>query len=355
MKNNYDIVLHVGGSKCGSSSLQSVLSQNPTLQRSEGVDLAYAVINPDGSVLLGEEITTKASNNVSGYLSSAPLNTPEQYNIVEESVLSLITSTKGRVLPIISCEGWFKGDSVEYFHKLIEKHSLKVKVLLFMRPPLDWANSAYWQWFCWNDKIETIDKYVQFLKNSKTLPDWPQIIREWDSIEGVDLSVHTLEQGVIPAFEKEMSVSSTIKEVALNASSSQDLIQFLSRNRRYRRDMHSPWLEFIMSRNVTFSGDTSRWVFKDRHLRSLKSYAHVDFSEVSGALTKETLQQIEANPKWDSISPYLGRFKEFSDSKLQAADRLISDLMQVVISHDQQDRNYTQPKYSLNQVTKTSS
>jgi hypothetical protein len=63
-----DVVLHIGGGKCGSSAIQTALTRQPVLSKEDGGRVGYGFIDNSGRLFHGAQINTV--RNARGYHAS---------------------------------------------------------------------------------------------------------------------------------------------------------------------------------------------------------------------------------------------------------------------------------------------
>ena len=145
---------HIGFSKTGSSSLQGYLSFNPVHEtRKTHEKLMYCSFEKGGKIIYGEDLLKSAISTPLKYSSSFSGIAEQLEN--SKTKLELDKIFEQGVTPIFSQEDW--GRTAEHF-----KHSdffgqleLDVYVIVYVRPQVDWFNSAWWQWFAWNGDFVT--------------------------------------------------------------------------------------------------------------------------------------------------------------------------------------------------------
>jgi len=148
---NFNSILHIGAGKCGSSSLQSSLSRTgKQLCTSDNIHFEYVAIRDNGEIFRSEDIQLYLQNT--GYPSISSFDITSQS--IDKVGISLAASqlnviAEQDVNPVLSCEGWTSRATMFQEQQILEKLGLQPSVIMFVRPPLDWINSAWWQWGAW--------------------------------------------------------------------------------------------------------------------------------------------------------------------------------------------------------------
>lgn len=233
-----EIVLHIGAPKCGSSSIQTLLSQSARIEDQKlKRNFRYFVIDGTGAIQFDGLLSHRMRGDGVQYLSSVPLEMiPDKFISSMQQILETIDVGD---VPILSCEGWAK--EAGHFRTLdpFAQLGLKVHVILFVRPPIDWINSGWWQWGVWSGT--GLDEWVD---SGLAVVDWLAQAQEWEDIPGVEnVEVLSISDGVIPQFTDALQLSGNYAEITANAASPPALIDYLLRNKRFGRTTHNRVVE----------------------------------------------------------------------------------------------------------------
>ena len=141
-------ILHIGAGKCGSSSLQTALSRNPTFTGGNGATYKYVCIDPPGPRLLRDGEVLRAANvNPHQYCCSRPASlwAPEKCTI-KSLTQQFDDLLGGGFTPILSWEDWINEAGLFSELRILPRLGLSAKIIVFIRPQIPWINSAWWQW-----------------------------------------------------------------------------------------------------------------------------------------------------------------------------------------------------------------
>jgi len=174
------IIVHIGLSKTGSSALQAYLTFNPDFELlSHGQKLIYCCLLKDGTLCFGKELQKHASKNNLPYMSSFhDLSQVLQNDALRKSFEQLWADG---FTPILSQEDWWrqahKFQDIKFFESL---GCNTVDIIVYVRPQIEWFNSAWWQWFTWMDEFDTPEDVVKkwgydFLAWGKHLATWRKL------------------------------------------------------------------------------------------------------------------------------------------------------------------------------------
>jgi len=186
-KDNAKLFLHIGFGKCGSSALQHHLSMNPLLQSGKR-RIEYAAMTHRGHLIRRERLVLEAKARPSAYTSSTP--SVQQFVDSPHAAASVNRLLDNDTSVILSHESW--AHQLESFRrgKFLPAIRGPVVVLAYVRPQVDWLNSAWWQWFYWRKESQTPEAFFRArgLENA----DWSQTLENWGNLPNVERVVPRL-------------------------------------------------------------------------------------------------------------------------------------------------------------------
>lgn len=267
-----ELILHIGYSKCASSTLQSFLSLNFS---DKNLDKEYCAIHNNGEILRGSRLKQIAFNSPYGYCNS--IINFSNIQQVKQNLEKIKLEMKDKIT-IISNEGLSNKNTVtEEVIDLFDSLDVPIKIFALTRPPVDWFNASWWQWGCWSEL--SINEYFEQNKPINIYAD----IMQWSKLKSViDISVADISQDPIETFLQFVCVENnkSFSKKDINISSSADLLRFLIKNKeRYNRTIHNPTIEFVLNTFLKSEGKKPPFV-------------------VNSAMAKEILEpNIEDNKK----------------------------------------------------------
>lgn len=255
------VYLHIGAGKCGSSSIQNYFSNNVSFSHRS----AYCVLNKKGEIFSGKRITLESKRNIYDYQASSSFRAFDSH--FEKACLNITTSlsklSEQFDVIVLSNEGWLEEvNSLERIMPFFD--GCDVEVLLFVRPPVEWVNSAWWQWGQWCD----IDINKWYVRNiAKTL--WFDYYKSFSALEGITaVSVFAIEGDVLNQLSSHLDFDYESKNNNANKSSDYRLLSFFKENRKLRPGPHDSQLEFCINRHIQSVGKPD-WVL------SCKQVGHI--------------------------------------------------------------------------------
>lgn len=330
------IYLHVGAGKCASSSIQSYFSFHKA-----NSDFSYACLRVDGSVVSGAEIKNNAEKSATGYDSSINLNE----EILSDKFLSAMKTSLGKLAKkhksiLLSNEGWVVSSNI--ISKLSDVLSdYNIEIIMIIRPPVLWINSAWWQWGNWSNVGE--DRFID--KNSNVADTWLESIHNFNKLNFINkVTVLSLNKSILNDFADVLGLKGEHLASDKNKASSQELLSFMTKHRSLREGPHTPKNEFILNRHLK-SRTKSNFISNNKNIIDILSSTKDSCLELSTLIANENI--LESSAWWEESfydNKLTSRSYELSHSTL--SDMLL-EAYEVII-------NRSEP-YKANPVNVTSS
>ncbi len=340
-------IIHVGMPKCGSSALQIALS-NHLLSGS----YSYTVIRENAEVLNGELVKRLAKTSATGYVPSVSARKiadwkSRQWQECRNAIAKIADLGD---IPVFSNEAW--GNQFSQFTQLdiLRRLGLKADVVMYVRPQVQWLNSAWWQWGAW-----TGQSFDSWFKSSILKADWFNVYQEWLAVPGVDnVTVRLLPNDVVSDFNQllEQPEASTSRA---NASLPAYLLRFFQQHEELRSGAHSSEIEFVMARHVDFPKASTPWVFSDQHISFCLSYYESSNLKLLNALNeKQKLEMRQCSAWWaaDYYNDYCLESPYQTPLYINDVELIAKNAMHALVSLDRSHRNL-QRRYDLLQQQST--
>ncbi|WP_133152919.1 hypothetical protein [Vibrio breoganii] len=280
------IYLHIGVGKCASSSIQSFFSKNFKQDT-----FAYACLNKDGTIDTGRKLRVQAQNIASDYRKSCSLEGIDRLFLANfELSLTKLSSSYQSIL--FSNELWIESEEqFSYLSSVLSKYT--VEVIMVVRPPVLWMNSAWWQWGRWSGISE--DEYV----SKNVSKQWLNAYNFYNSLPYINkVHVLSLSDNVMDSVFRIVGFNgSNLPVPKSNQASSQELLTFMTDNRELRTGVHNAAKELILNKHLK-SRTKANWVLSKSNIESLLEKTRESNVELSRLIVNENI--CENSAWWDS-------------------------------------------------------
>lgn len=321
-------VLHIGAGKCGSSALQHALSLSPRLATVDGV-FEYCAFGLRGKLLRGNTLSEAAQSSPFGYATCPTVPPLEHVAGFRRAGRSLKDMLATGASPILSNEGWIY--SAEQFagERLLEAMGLRPRVVAFVRPPIEWLNSAWWQWGAWTGA--PLDRWI---RNALTRSDWHQHLRAWSEVGGVvSVGAIVLGNDVVGQFHADLGAKPPVSRARYNTALPEGLLRFFQRNRAFRPGPHDSSIEFILARHLGSPDTTAPWVMTPELCRFVMDRLSPGIEALKPFLSQEDARRLDEDPAWRDPDHYRDRELAPADDpgNIAEADAVIAALIRQII------------------------
>lgn len=348
------IILHVGAGKCGSSSLQAHMSNNPLFSADDAsAHYEYVCITRDGNLLRGEEIGLYSRMSPYGCQVSAGADAPWA---AEEAALERLSTQLRQVIaqgrtPVASQECWLRQAWLFTNNETLPRLGVRAKVVAFVRPQVPYLISSWWQWGVW-----VSPDFPKWVEEGKRNHRWTAQICPWQSAPGVDsVEVYTVDGDVVATFLGSLGVTienSERRNIGLDAN----LLNYL-RRRKDLRSMHNPVVEFILQQRLAPNADGTPWLLEHDKIAELIAFYREDNLKLLSLLSGDARRAMEQDPHWWDPAAYSSRKAvpaELPEPSVAALDDICTRAIDAVIKLDGQVRVLEQTQRELNLAWETS-
>jgi hypothetical protein len=327
------LYIHIGFGKCGSSALQSYFTSNPIIKKKNQGSLYYGVIDHNCEVFIGEKLKGMP-NTPYGYHSCVSLNHIVNNSRSQNAKFSLdrfFEDVSDEDDLFLSNEGWCNEvDFLKSFVQLLPKN-VNIKVLAVVRPPVEWINSAWWQWGAWSDV--SFERWAR--KNIAIVDSWLSSIHEWEAKLSAESIVLPLTSNVITDVSEVIDVVE-LSNVKSNSSLPEEVLRVFQRNRELRQGPHDSAIEFKLSQKINFSNFNNKtpWVIDSQLADLIISETTLLHQNIYKKIPLKYKEHFLYDKRWIDSSYYYSR--EVSPSGIipenKDKDRLIVELIKLAIS-----------------------
>jgi hypothetical protein len=328
--------------KCASSALQTYLSTQAFSKDTQN-RCAYIALHADGKIVWGEDLFFNAAASPYGYCASHDGSSLSAYTETQkrdaQALIRRLTQEFDTV--VLSCESW--GGSPETFSDdcLFADIDIDVRVVAYIRPQVEWMNSAWWQWGAWSDV-----PLLQWVEKNRAKAKWSRVLHEWRSkawVQHVDLRI--LDEDIVQDFASYLGAYSASVQALANQGLPDVILRLFQRNRGLRQNAHSSAIEFILSRQMHFAQSymPTPWVLRPKLIAQLLAYYSDDNARLLQCLSEDQKNKMASNSLWWSPVGYQGKhLHKATDKKLELEEleKLTVDALQVIDRLDARVREF---------------
>jgi len=322
------IIFHIGFGKTGSSSLQAYLSANPIHQTKTQENLLYCCFHNDDTILHGDAIIRKARSSPIKYVASNP-NIAEQADN-SETKYQLDKILRQDFIPIFSQEDWGRRAGSFKNSNFFEQLDVDVHVIVYVRPQVDWLNSAWWQWFAWDEDFKRPADVIaawgyNFMLWGKQIDLWKNLPR----VKNVTVRLHPSD--ITEDFLQLLGVNQRAEHTdagRVNVSLSPALIKLLIKYPSLRK-IHSADVDSILSNFIKFEGKTP-WIVDAELVNKIIVATYADNIKLLDMLDEPSRVLMKNDPRWWDATCYESKkFWKEEDFQLRE-DELFSIIEQTI-------------------------
>jgi len=302
---SHRLILHVGAPKCGSSSLQVALSQDPDFESRSGERFRYAAIKADGRIVTGDTLRRSATGSIVRYEVSA--NTPELGELDETTLATTAGQLRDLVAGtsiILSCEGWLERAADFDLLNLLRDVEADVEIVAFVRPQVDFLNAGWWQWGAWSPFPLNVWLYFADMADSWK---WAKLLRAWSAVRGVTaIHARLASEDVVAGFFDAIRCDRA-HGLRQNRSLPPVAVRFLQRHRELRPDPHSSDIDFVLGNALSDCVQPAPWVIPPDYATYVIEASKADNETLLDMLPAAQRDAMLADPRWWNPAVYTAR------------------------------------------------
>jgi hypothetical protein len=331
-------ILHIGMGKCGSSALQTAFCMHPVSSSIDGSLVKYVAIQPNGSVVTGRQLTSAAAQRPLGYLSSAKAKDLKELS--SKSIENIAQALENIVQPgdrlLLSKEGWCNELNVFKESNLLLHLNISCLVVAYVRPPVEWINSAWWQWGAWTGL-----PFEKWLKRNLVKVKWYDTLHPWLEINGVKkLVVRLMPKDIISDF-CELADIKLLPSERSNTSLPASVLRLFQRHSFLRPGPHDSAIDFILSRHLKGIGGSPPWVLRPEHIELIIQETIESNNKLLCLLDSESRVAMQTDSRWWDARAYSDKLVEptvINHMPPEALEDLAAQALQAIVKLDAENR-----------------
>lgn len=331
-----DVVLHIGFGKSGSTALQNALSSEPILRSTVKSydEIKYITIDQYGNLEAEKILRDHAMLTASRSVSSADVNhfeyfTEEIFSKLRDELAVL--SNNNQSLLVLSCESWVRNADIFAKCNILKQLDINAQVIAYIRNPVEWINSAWWQWGAWSG-ID-LKTYVNTMLDER-ISKWYLELESWKELVGSEnFEVNLLPKDIVENFYRYIGVDMTAyKENRGNSSLPKEILRLYQKHKELRKSEHDNELDFILSRHMKFDETFSKtpWVLDETLISLILKKTRYSNLKISNMLDHDSKKSCLQDARWWNTETFF--HKELSAEKCQDDCLSKEDLEKMLLS-----------------------
>jgi hypothetical protein len=336
------VALHIGVSKCGSSAIQTAFSNAPFLGCGKEGSNQYIALKKNGGLLHGADMARLAPTTSAGYINSC---------LAKDLVLTSSTDLKklrhklGRLAGdserlVMSNEGWFNDYKLFHEYRLLTKLDLDCEVIAYIRPPIDWLNSAWWQWGAWSN----VD-FEQWVEEAMPRMRWQNRLVRWHGIKAVSkITIRLQPKDIVADFCSVLGVP-PIQSNRSNTSLPASVLRLYQRQAQLRPSAHESGNDFVFSRHLKALEGRTPWVLTPGIIKRVLAATRKSNEAILHCLDEESRTVMENDPRWWDPDAYIHKFTQSALPQVIdpiAIEELAAEALKVIAELDAENRRLRQ-------------
>lgn len=321
-KNVIKSFIHIGVDKCGSSSLQQFLSNNIELKSFSNRSLDYYCITNNG-ILKTKELKRISKELSDGYISSLGLSKIKEFNNDQFNALKLENSKNKNDL-IYSCEGWYRAlKDKELFLKLCNSLegniNRELNFIAYIRSPVMWINSAWWQWGAWQNNNNY--EFEKWLENSILNVRWSRYFSKFKSeYKKYKFIIKPLKEDIILDFLKILDIQNKVQlNQNINKGLPIEILKFYISNPKFKVIHENKYdhllLNIMKNNNIKFR--KTPWILNKDSIRIILNKTKESNKKILEILNENDRKYLLNDPSWwhleyfenhETYSPFLEEY-----------------------------------------------
>jgi hypothetical protein len=304
----------------------------------------YGCLRENGNIITGEDVKKSAQISPGNYAVSWSLKTEVTPLFITNMRTRLLELSHNCKALLLSSEGWtFKADKFKTFQKVFE--GFDVEVILVVRPPVQWMNSAWWQWQQWSNI--KIDSWANGANVAGRWVDSYESFNQLDFIKKVN--VLSLNKDILIALGKILAIDISVNDRKHNSASSSELLSFLRMKRSLRPGAHDAQNEFILNKYLR-KRSSSDWVLSEKNISNILKNSNISCTRLAELITNEDIKQNDLWWKSEAYDKNVSVLKRNRNLGRQVLSSMLEEAYQIIIKLDHSMRHQNSAQDSIGEI-----
>ena len=310
------LFLHLGLGKCGSSSIQSAFSLCPEHVDKDGDPLRYVALGQE-QVLGPRLVRERAQRSAHAYTASvAPAGLVRRSERSRQRAARFLQAQSGASL-FLSNEGWSPAFAYPGFCAAIEEliqqcSPRKTTAIVVVRPPVEWVNSAWWQWGAWQPEPD-FERWFQSVLPSLSWQSQLDTLKRW--FPDVQLRVLPLK----PTLLSDVAVLCGLEATALasvdraaNQSLPAVVLRLYQAFPELRPGPHASGMDFsilsaLADADPGVSFQRAPWVINEDQIQQILTQTQAGVEALMDAMVPADAAAVQEDRRWWAAEAYNDR------------------------------------------------
>ncbi len=315
------ITLHVGAGKCGSTAIQDALTHHPVVPL-DGGRAVYVVIDSKGNVTAGPRVKPSSLGQARRAAAHEQLSqlSPLRIRAIRRA-LSAIDN------PIMSCERYLCAHKPG--REFLDRLDLPVHVVAYVRPQVDYVNSAFWQWEAWTGK--TREEWIR-VRIRRSL--WHERVSKWALMPQVEkVTVRLLPGNVVTDFLGVLGARADAipPQRKANPALPGQLLRFLQKHPGLHETFADELIWIFPDLLEGLDLGPVPWVVTPDAVERILRETRSDNERLLTLLDADSADRMRSDPRWWDAGAYSGRTAEplrLAHGDPGPSDALLADLFE---------------------------
>ena len=262
---------------------------------------AYLILKQDGELVWGESLLKLALASPHGYASSDNAELVRVLSHTQRSNARAKLKYLGQKYEwlIFSSESW--GPKAHLFGDdwLFADPAFEIHLLAYIRPQIEWLNSAWWQWGAWT-RMQPRPWFNRMRKNAQ----WHPLLKQWKDKLWVNSLTVRLMDGDIVCDAMNYLGYELPEQPRVHQGLPAIVLRLFQRHRHLRPGPHASAIDFVLARHLELEAKGTPWVIGPGLVKELVDFFREDNQKLAQMLTQDQGRRLLDDPRWWKAEAY---------------------------------------------------